>query len=195
MMLTPTMSPIEPPIVSQPRPRATGDASPAPRLHSAIVDGVIDPVALTSAVADPGAGATGLFLGTVRNSSDGRPVTGIDYDAYLAMAERELSAIATEAGHRFGACAIAIVHRIGHLAVGEVSVGIAVSHERRAPAFAATRYAIEEIKRRVPIWKREHYADGTRQWVDPTRAAAGDGVTGPPAPAGPGSGDEVGGRI
>jgi molybdopterin synthase catalytic subunit len=193
--MSPTMSPIESPIASQPPPRAAGDASPAPRLHSAVVHGVIDPAALTSAVADPGAGATALFLGIVRNSNDGRPVAGIDYDAYLAMAERELRAIASEAGHRFGACAVAIVHRVGHLAVGEVSVGIAASHERRAPAFAATRYAIEEIKRRVPIWKREHYADGTREWVDPTRTAAAGGVTESLAPAGPGPGDDASGRI
>jgi molybdopterin synthase catalytic subunit len=166
MTVTPTMSPLGSPVI----PRPPGDDAPCARVHAAIVAGVIDPAALTRAVADAGAGATALFLGTVRNSNEGRLVTGIDYQAYPAMAERELRAIATEAAHRFGARAVAIEHRVGRLDVGEVSVGIATSHARRGPAFAATRYAIEEIKRRVPIWKREHYADGTREWVDPTRA-------------------------
>jgi molybdopterin synthase catalytic subunit len=62
-------------------------------------------------------------------------------------------------------------HRLGYLALGEASVAVAVAHPRRGPAFDASRYVVEELKRRVPIWKREHYTDGTREWVDPTRAA------------------------
>ncbi|MFI5249129.1 MAG: molybdenum cofactor biosynthesis protein MoaE [Gemmatimonadales bacterium] len=143
-------------------------AAPADRrCHAALVDQRIDPTALLRAVADPGAGATALFLGTVRNAHEGRSVTGIDYHAYAAMAARHLAAIVAEAGQRYGTCAISAEHRVGHLALGEISVAIAASHERRAPAFAAARYVIEEIKRRLPIWKREHYADGTREWVDP----------------------------
>lgn len=137
------------------------------RCCSAVVDQPIDTASLVRAVADPGAGATALFLGTVRNVHAGRSVTGIDYHAYAAMATRQLAAIVAEASQRYGTCGIAAEHRVGYLALGEISVAIAASHERRAPAFAAARYVIEEIKRRLPIWKREHYADGTREWVDP----------------------------
>lgn len=137
------------------------------RCHAALVDQPIDTAALIRAVADPGAGATALFLGTVRNVHEGRSVTGIDYHAYAAMATRQLAVIVAEASQRYATCGISAEHRVGHLALGEISVAIAASHERRAPAFAAARYVIEEIKRRLPIWKREHYADGTREWVDP----------------------------
>jgi molybdopterin synthase catalytic subunit len=137
------------------------------RSHAALVDQPIDTDALLRTVADPGAGATALFLGTVRNVHDGRSVTGIDYHAYTPMATRQLAAIVAEASQRYGTCAVSAQHRLGYLALGETSVAIAASHERRAPAFAAARYVIEEIKRRLPVWKREHYADGTREWVDP----------------------------
>jgi molybdopterin synthase catalytic subunit len=149
------------------------------RTHAALVDRSIDPSALLRAVADVGAGATALFLGTVRHTHDGRAVTGIDYQAYSTMADRLLQAIVTEASQRYGTRAIAVEHRVGYLSLGETSVAIASAHERRAPAFAAARYVIEEIKRRVPIWKREHYVDGTREWVDPTRdASASTGLDG-----------------
>ncbi len=137
------------------------------RCHAALVDQPIDTAGLLRAVADPGAGATALFLGTVRNVHEGRSVMGIDYQAYAAMATRHLAAIVAEASQRYGTCGISAEHRVGYLALGEISVAIAASHERRSPAFAAARYVIEEIKRRLPIWKREHYADGTREWVDP----------------------------
>jgi molybdopterin synthase catalytic subunit len=84
------------------------------------------------------------------------------------MAARELAAIAAEAAARFEAIDVAIEHRLGELALEEASVGIAVAHARRGVAYDASRWVIEELKRRVPIWKREHYADGTREWVDPT---------------------------
>lgn len=151
---------------------ATGHAG-----HATLVGRPIDPAALLREVATPAAGATALFLGTVRNVDDGRPVTGIDYQAYPDMALSQLARIVAEARQRYGPAAICAEHRTGFLEVGEISVAIAVSHERRAPAFAAARYVIDEIKRRVPIWKREHYADGTREWVDPTRAAANAGAT------------------
>lgn len=161
-------------------------------VHVAVVSRPLDSASLIRAVADHGAGATALFLGTVRNVHDERPVTGIDYEAYSAMAERELRTIADEATLRFGTLGLAVEHRIGYLALGEVSVAIAASHARRAPAFGATRYVIEEIKRRVPIWKREHYADGTREWVDPTRgvlASPAAATESPALDAGPLDGD------
>jgi molybdopterin synthase catalytic subunit len=130
---------------------------------------VIDPTALLRAVARPTHGAVLLFLGVVREVNDGRGVTGIEYSAYEAMAARELAAIAEEALARFHAVDVAIEHRLGELALEEASVGIAVAHAHRAEAYEASRWIIEELKRRVPIWKREHYVDGTRQWVDPTR--------------------------
>jgi molybdopterin synthase catalytic subunit len=125
--------------------------------------------ALLGEVAANANGAVVLFLGTVREQNDGRAVHGIDYSAYEPMAERELAAIAAEAGADYGVGALVVEHRLGTLGLGEVSVGIAAAHPRRSPALQAMHYVIEELKRRVPIWKREHYADGTREWVDPTR--------------------------
>ena len=144
-------------------------------MRSAIVDHVIDPGALTTEVAGDGNGAVILFLGTVRDSNDGRSVMGIEYSAYRSMAERELASIVGEASREFATSDIVVEHRVGILAVGEVSVAIAVAHPHRGAAYDASRYVIEHIKRRVPIWKREHYVDGTREWVDPTghRATAG----------------------
>jgi molybdopterin synthase catalytic subunit len=146
--------------------------------HAAIVERALDVSGLVQMVADPGAGAAVVFLGTVRNTDAGRAVVGIDYQAYSPMAARVLHAIVAEAAHQFGTRAIAVEHRSGFLAVGEISVAIVASHERRGPAFDATRYVIEHIKRRVPIWKCEHYADGSRAWVDPTRSASGAGADG-----------------
>ena len=109
-----------------------------------------------------------MFAGTVRDTYDGRGVTAIDYSAYTSMAESELERILAEAHDRFGVMAIVVEHRVGALALGDVSVAIVAAHVHRAPALDCTRFVIEEIKKRVPIWKREHYADGAREWVDPT---------------------------
>jgi molybdopterin synthase catalytic subunit len=134
----------------------------------------IDPIAIIRAVAGPGNGAVLLFLGAVRQVNDGRDVTGIDYAAYEAMAQRELEAIVREASARFDTPDVVVQHRLGELGVEEVSVAIAVGHPHRDAAYAVSRFVIEELKRRVPIWKREHYTDGTREWVDPTgHASAG----------------------
>ena len=128
----------------------------------------IDPAEVIRMVASPANGAVLVFLGAVRQVNDGRDVTGIDYAAYEGMARRELEAIAAEGASRFDAADVAIVHRLGELAVEEVSVAIAVGHPHRDTAYALSRWVIEELKARVPIWKREHYVDGTREWVDPT---------------------------
>lgn len=141
-------------------------------MRTAIVDHPLDPAALLAEVADTASGASTLFVGTVRRTNVGRAVTGIDYSAYGPMAEKELAAIVAEAVAEFGTERIAVEHRTGTLALGEASIIIAVSHERRAQAMDAQRFLIEEIKKRVPIWKREHYTDGTREWVDPTVAGA-----------------------
>jgi len=128
----------------------------------------IDITELTSEVAGDDRGAISIFLGTVRNSNEGRAVNGIDYSSYDAMAVAEMNRIVAEAGDRFTGVEIALEHRTGTLKVGDVSVAIACAHAHRSPALDATRYVIEELKKRVPIWKREHYLDGTSEWVDPT---------------------------
>lgn len=136
----------------------------------------IDPQTLLRAVAGPANGALLLFLGVVREVNDGRAVTGIEYSAYETMAARELASIADEAAERFGISDIVIEHRLGTLELEEASVGVAVAHAHRGSAYEASRWIIEELKRRVPIWKRERYADGTREWVDPSQHQAGVGT-------------------
>ena len=134
-------------------------------MRAALVHEELDIGKLTAEVSSPDHGAVASFLGTVRSSNEGRAVQGIDYTAYDAMAEKEMAKIAAEAGDRFQTQAIVLVHRLGFLAVGEASVAIVVSHARRAQALDAVRYIIEELKSRVPIWKCEHYSDGSRDWV------------------------------
>jgi molybdopterin synthase catalytic subunit len=139
----------------------------------AIVDQAIDVSALLAEIADPACGAVTLFLGTVRDVNEGRAVSGIEYSAYEAMALKEMERIANEVRARFGVQHFIAVHRIGELALGEASVAIVAAHAHRQPALDANRYAIEELKKRVPVWKREHYVDGTREWIDPTRTSEG----------------------
>jgi len=137
-------------------------------VRTAIVSRPIDSAALLAEVAHPSTGATALFVGTVRETNLGRPVTGIEYAAYTAMAERELAAIAHDAAEQYAPLRLAVEHRTGTLHLGEISIAIAAAHAHRGPAMDAMRDVIEAVKARVPIWKREHYADGTREWVDPT---------------------------
>lgn len=140
------------------------------RPHAAIVTAPIDVSELLARVSGESAGAVTLFLGTVRNANDGRTVTGIDYEAYGAMAESELQAIANEVAANIPGASIAVEHRVGTLVLGDISVAIAAAHAHRAQAYDASRATIEAIKKRVPIWKREHYTEGDWQWVDPTRS-------------------------
>jgi molybdopterin synthase catalytic subunit len=127
---------------------------------------VIAPQDVLAHVGDKADGASLLFLGVVRDHADGRSVSGMMYEAYVEMAEPVLSDIAREASERLGTDRLAVVHRIGDLKIGEVSVAIAASSPHRAEAFDATRYVIEEIKKRLPVWKKEHYTDGSDGWVD-----------------------------
>lgn len=131
----------------------------------------LDVAVLSARVAHAGAGALSTFVGTVRDVHQGKAVSRIVYEAYDAMALREMEAVAAEVAAEHPGTRVAIAHRIGNLEVGEASVAIAVSHAHRAPAIAACSEAIERLKRRVPIWKREFFADGTVEWVDPTRGA------------------------
>ncbi len=138
--------------------------------RASILTEEIDPASLINEVSSPQYGAISVFVGTVREVNEGRTVSAIEYSAYKSMASAELERILDEAEVRFAVSALIVEHRIGLLGLGDVSVAIAAAHAHRAPALDCTRYVIEEIKKRVPIWKKEHYADGTREWVDPTRA-------------------------
>lgn len=125
----------------------------------------LDVAALLATVAAPDRGGTACFLGTVR-TEEGQ-VTGIEYSAYEAMAEGELERILREVTARWPGARVAARHRLGHVAVGEASIAIAAAAPHRAEAFDACRYVIEEVKRRLPVWKRELRRDGTAVWVDP----------------------------
>ena len=127
----------------------------------------IDVPDITRSVSQPEFGGLATFTGIVRNEQDGRSVLRLEYTAYPAMAERLGEDIIREAQARFGV-RLAIRHRVGVLDVGEIAVLVVAAAPHRDEAFAACRWAIDELKRRVPIWKREHYADGTVAWVDPT---------------------------
>ncbi len=112
-----------------------------------------------------GHGGVVAFMGIVRgDSSDGRRVTALWYEAFEAMAVREFEVIAGEARERFGDVEIGIVHRVGEVRAGEISVAVLAGAAHRAEAFEACRYAIDELKRRAPIWKKECYADGSAEW-------------------------------
>jgi molybdopterin synthase catalytic subunit len=135
-------------------------------IRTAIVRRPIDVGALLAEVQDTSNGATLAFLGHVREVNDGRAVTGIEYSAYGDMAERELAAIAGECASAFGISHLVVEHRLGTLALGEASIAIVVAHAHRAAAYEASRFVIEEVKRRLPIWKREGYVDGSTEWVN-----------------------------
>ena len=137
----------------------------------AVVTAPIDVTSVLREVESPAHGAAILFVGTVREVNDDKPVSGMEYTAYVAMAEKEMAAIAREASTRFSGSFVVIVHRIGELAIGEASVVIATANAHRDAAYQASRYVIEQLKQRVPIWKREHYTDGTREWIDPTHSS------------------------
>jgi molybdopterin synthase catalytic subunit len=142
-------------------------------MFTAIVTEPIRPETVLDSLASEKDGACLLFLGVVRNHNDGRAVTGLEYEAYEGMAERTLAAIAAEASHRFGTNRIAAVHRVGALQVGEVSTAIAVATPHREEAYRASRYLIEELKQRLPVWKHEQYVDGNSRWVGSQAASDG----------------------
>jgi molybdopterin synthase catalytic subunit len=126
----------------------------------------IDPAALARGLRDPGAGACATFEGWVRNRNDGRVVLSLDYEAYPALAEKEGMRILEEAGAKFSILKAVCAHRMGALALGDLAVWVGVAAAHRGTAFDACRYIIDQTKLRVPIWKREHYADGTTEWVN-----------------------------
>lgn len=129
-----------------------------------VVDHAIDVAAVAAAVRDPAHGAVLVFEGVARREHDGRAVESLFYEAYVVMAEAELGRIARESASRWPDARVAVVHRTGPVAIGEPSVVVAVGAPHRDEAYAASRYVIDELKRRAPIWKRETYADGTA-WI------------------------------
>jgi Molybdopterin converting factor, large subunit len=134
-------------------------------IRAALVRAPIDSARLIADVSDSANGAATLFLGTVRSRNDGRDVLMIEYSAYEPMAQKEIDAILHEAADQFGVDHLVAEHRLGELKIGETSVAIAAAHPHRSPALDALRYSIEQLKKRAPIWKLEHYADGERNWV------------------------------
>jgi len=125
----------------------------------------IDTAALTRGAGRPDCGAVVLFLGTTRNHHEGRAVTRLEYEAYEPMALEALAVIERAATGRFDVASCAIVHRLGEVPIGEASVAVIVAAAHRGAAFDASRWAMDELKRTVPIWKKEFFADGGEDWV------------------------------
>ncbi len=134
----------------------------------------LDPSRLVAQVQSPERGGVASFLGIVRAQHEGRAVIRLDYSAYHEMAEAECGRVVAEAESRWPVT-VALQHRLGTLQVGDVAVVVAVAGAHREESFAACRHVIEELKRRVPIWKREHFADGEVDWV----GAGGEGAPPP----------------
>lgn len=127
----------------------------------------IDYFALTESVRSPRSGAVVTFLGTVREMTQGRRTVALDYEAYPEMAEATLRSLEQEARQRWPIDGVAIVHRLGHLELGEISVAVAVSCPHRRDAFEAGQFLIDTLKVTVPVWKKENWDDGTTEWVHP----------------------------
>lgn len=128
----------------------------------------IDTNALLQQATRPEAGAVVLFLGTTRELTEGRRTVTLDYEAYDEMAEQKLAALEADARRRWPLVECLVVHRLGRVPLAEASVAIVVSTPHRADAFAAGQWLIDTLKQDVPIWKCEHWADGTTEWVHPT---------------------------
>jgi molybdopterin synthase catalytic subunit len=130
-----------------------------------VVAGPIDARELESAVTHPGAGAICTFTGIVRDNSRGQSVTHLDYEAYAEMAVPQMRKIGTEIKERWPGARVAMAHRTGHLEIGEASVVVSVSAPHRHEAISACQWGIDRLKESVPIWKKEHAADGTH-WIE-----------------------------
>jgi len=132
----------------------------------------IDPAALRAELADPGCGGYVQFEGWVRDHNEGQPVLRLEYEAYEPLAVSEGQRILAEAAERFGVTRAAAVHRSGLLELGDLAVVVGVATAHRGEAFEACRYIIDQLKVRLPIWKKEHYADGRAEWVRCDHCAA-----------------------
>jgi molybdopterin synthase catalytic subunit len=132
-----------------------------------LVHETIDSQAILTAAAHPHAGAVVLFLGTTRQITQGRETASLDYECYPEMATKKLAELETQARDRWPLLNCIVVHRLGHLEIGEASIAIALSSPHRRAAFEAGQWLIDTIKEVVPIWKQENWQDGTSEWVHP----------------------------
>jgi molybdopterin synthase catalytic subunit len=132
-----------------------------------ITDGPIDHASVTERVRSRQAGAVCTFLGTVRELTGSRRTLSLSYEAYPEMALKKMEELEAEAGRRWPIIELTLVHRVGILELGEVSVAVAVSCPHRQQAFEACHWIIDTLKEIVPIWKKENWADGTEEWVHP----------------------------
>ncbi len=132
---------------------------------TAIRETPLDPAEVLAAVSDPVAGGVNLFLGAVRDHDHGRGVVRLDYSAHPS-AEQVLAEVAAEVAAEFDTVAVAAVHRVGSLSVGDLAVVVAVSAGHRQVAYAASRALIDRLKERVPVWKNQLFDDGTEEWVN-----------------------------
>ena len=130
---------------------------------------------LLAEVRGPERGGTCVFMGTVRNGPEESGVTEIEYTAYDAMADAEIERMLSETEQQWPGVRVALRHRVGRVPVGEASIAIVAAAPHRAEAFAACRHIIEEVKRRLPMWKKEYRIDGTTAWVDPSGKAVTHG--------------------
>jgi molybdopterin synthase catalytic subunit len=142
-----------------------GDDQAAGSGRFSLRDDPLDAAALAAALESSHAGAFVSFEGRVRDTNGGRTVLGLEYDAYPALCRTEGEAVVTEAMMEPGVIAARCVHRVGRLAIGEVAVWVGVTAGHRDEAFRACRFIIDEVKRRVPIWKKERYQDGSSGWI------------------------------
>lgn len=146
-------------------PRSVG----AEMARFSLADTPVDTATLRANLLDDRVGAYASFEGWVRNHNQGRPVTGLRYEAYVVLAESEGERILDEARSRYDILDAHCVHRIGDLAIGELAVWVGVTAAHRDAAFAACRFIIDEVKARVPIWKHEGYVEGAAGWLHPRR--------------------------
>ncbi len=140
-----------------------------------LTDQPIDPSRLMAGLGDARAGACVTFEGRVRDENEGRSVKALDYEAYAPLAQKEGQRILDEARGKFPIIGAVCVHRTGSLALGDIAVWIAVAAAHRSAAFEACRYVIDEMKARLPIWKKEHYADGATEWINCATRGPGSG--------------------
>jgi molybdopterin synthase catalytic subunit len=131
-----------------------------------------DPREQADALADPAAGGYCAFEGWVRNHNEGKDVRSLEYEAYPELAHKEGQRILDEAREQFDILGARCIHRTGHLQIGEIAVWVGATAKHREDAFAACRHIIDQVKARVPIWKKEHYADGDSGWVRCEHCAA-----------------------
>lgn len=155
-----------------------------------IVERPLDLSALLRETEDEACGGLAVFCGTVRTPNEGRPVEELIYEAHVPLAERVLSEIEEEVLARFDARRCRIQHRVGRLSPGEASVAVVVRAPHRDAAFAGARYGIDELKGRLPIWKRERYSDGGEEYLEGTPLRTGPGGAGAPGAPSPQEGGD-----